>query len=104
MLKHNGVLKKTLVIITTGLPVSDTDVILPGDTERILFTFKSVRPGVMTEVWKLNTHPVLMGGAMLQVKLKGVALYQDKLAEQRAALEVCVCVAVRECVCVSAWM
>ncbi|XP_053471725.1 MYCBP-associated protein isoform X2 [Ictalurus furcatus] len=64
-----------------------TAVILPGDTERILFTFKTVHPGIMKEAWKLHTHPVLMGGATLQVTLKGMALYQDKIAEQRAALE-----------------
>ncbi|XP_053086160.1 MYCBP-associated protein [Pangasianodon hypophthalmus] len=64
-----------------------TAVILPGDTERILFTFKTVRPGIMTEAWKLHTHPVLLGGARLQVTLKGLALYQDKTAEKRAALE-----------------
>ncbi|KAF4075454.1 hypothetical protein AMELA_G00234760, partial [Ameiurus melas] len=64
-----------------------TAVILPGDTERILFTFKTVHPGIMKEAWNLHTHPVLMGGAILQVTLKGMALYQDKIAEQRAALE-----------------
>ncbi|XP_036412955.1 LOW QUALITY PROTEIN: MYCBP-associated protein [Colossoma macropomum] len=64
-----------------------TAVILPGDTERILFTFKSVCPGIMSEVWQLHTHPVLLGGASLQVTLRGVALYQDKTADQRAALE-----------------
>lgn len=63
--------------------------VLPGDTERILFTFKAVCPGIRTEVWKLNTHPVLMGGATLQVTLKGVALHLDKTAKQRVALEVC---------------
>lgn len=57
---------------------------------RILFTFKTVSPGIMTEAWKLHTHPVLMGGAILQVTLKGMALYQDKTAGPRTALEVCV--------------
>lgn len=45
----------------------------------------------MTEVWRLSTHPVLMGGASLLVTLRGVALDQDKSAQQRAALQVCVC-------------
>ncbi|KAI5623498.1 MYCBP-associated protein [Silurus asotus] len=63
-------------------------VILPGDTEKILFIFKSGFPGIMTEAWKLHTHPVLMDGAMLQVTLKGMALYQDQTSEQRVALEV----------------
>uniref|UniRef100_W5K4Y5 Mycbp associated protein n=1 Tax=Astyanax mexicanus TaxID=7994 RepID=W5K4Y5_ASTMX len=40
-----------------------------------------------TEVWQLHTHPVLLGGASLQVTLRGVALYQDKTAEKRAAIE-----------------
>lgn len=75
--------------MATALSVSDTAVILPGDTERILFTFKTVSPGIMTEVWKLNTHPVLTGGATLQVTLKGMALYLDKTKEQRLAMEVC---------------
>ncbi|KAM9454834.1 MYCBP-associated protein [Clarias gariepinus] len=64
-----------------------TAVILPGDTERIQFIFKPVCPGIVTEVWKLHTHPVLVGGAMLQVTLKGRALYQDRTAKQRTALE-----------------
>ncbi|XP_072513558.1 MYCBP-associated protein [Salminus brasiliensis] len=66
---------------------TSTAVILPGDVERILVTFKSVCPGIMSEVWQLQTHPVLLGGALLQVTLRGVALFQDKTAEQRAAIE-----------------
>ncbi|XP_066517710.1 MYCBP-associated protein [Hoplias malabaricus] len=66
---------------------TSTAVILPGDTERILFTFKSVYPGIVSEVWQVHTHPVLLGGASLQVTMRGVALHHDKLAEQRAALE-----------------
>ncbi|TSK18101.1 MYCBP-associated protein [Bagarius yarrelli] len=64
-----------------------TAMILPGDIVRILFTFKSMHPGIMKEAWKLHTHPVLMGGAELQVTLNGIALYLDKTAEQRAAIE-----------------
>ncbi|XP_051731914.1 MYCBP-associated protein [Ctenopharyngodon idella] len=64
-----------------------TAAILPGSTKRISFTFKSVSAGIMTEVWRLNTHPVLMGGASLLVTLRGVALDEDKSAQQRAALE-----------------
>ncbi|XP_050977438.1 MYCBP-associated protein isoform X2 [Labeo rohita] len=66
---------------------STTAVILPGSTKRISFIFKSVSAGIMTEVWLLNTHPVLMGGASLRVTLRGVALEQDNNAQQRAALE-----------------
>ncbi|XP_030636292.1 MYCBP-associated protein [Chanos chanos] len=66
---------------------SSTGVILPGDHQRIVFTFKSEGPGVMREVWQLSTHPVLLGGASLQLTLWGVALYQDNTADQRADLE-----------------
>ncbi|KAG1955827.1 MYCBP-associated protein [Pimephales promelas] len=66
---------------------STTAVILPGSTKRISFIFKSVCAGIMTEVWRLNTHPVLMGGASVLVTLRGVALDQDKNAQQRAALQ-----------------
>lgn len=59
--------------------------------EKILVTFKSVCPGIIGEVWQLHTHPALLGGASLQVSLRGVALYQDKTASQRAAVQVCVC-------------
>ncbi|XP_066560240.1 MYCBP-associated protein isoform X2 [Amia ocellicauda] len=66
---------------------SSPGVILPGDTQQILFTFKSQRPGVFSEVWALNPHPVLLGGAVLQVTLRGVALHQDKTADAREALQ-----------------
>ncbi|XP_064856733.1 MYCBP-associated protein [Oncorhynchus nerka] len=66
---------------------TSTDVILPGDSKRVEFIFKSEVPGIRTEVWRLNTHPVLLGGASIQVTLRGVALYQDKTADQRHALE-----------------
>ncbi|KTF90619.1 hypothetical protein cypCar_00009974 [Cyprinus carpio] len=69
---------------------STTAVILPGSTKHISFIFKSASAGIMTEVWRLHTHPVLMGGASLRVTLRGVALEQDNSALQRAALEVCV--------------
>uniref|UniRef100_A0A8C1MMF4 Mycbp associated protein n=1 Tax=Cyprinus carpio TaxID=7962 RepID=A0A8C1MMF4_CYPCA len=66
---------------------STTAVILPGSTKHISFIFKSASAGIMTEVWRLHTHPVLMGGASLRVTLRGVALEQDNSALQRAALE-----------------
>ncbi|XP_042559444.1 MYCBP-associated protein-like [Clupea harengus] len=62
-------------------------VILPGERQRVLFTFKSARAGILGEVWRLNTHPVLLGGATLQLTLRGVALYQDTTAPQRHALQ-----------------
>lgn len=62
--------------------------ILPGATQYVEFIFKSEVAGIRTETWQLNTHPVLLQGASLQVTLKGVALYQDKTADQRLFLEV----------------
>lgn len=62
--------------------------ILPGDTQQMEFIFKSEEPGIKTELWQLNTHPVLLRGASMQVTLRGVALYQDKTADQRLFIEV----------------
>ncbi|XP_070834212.1 MYCBP-associated protein [Chaetodon trifascialis] len=66
---------------------SSSGVILPGDTQRMEFVFKSKEPGIKTELWQLNTHPMLMQGASMQVTLRGVALYQDKTADQRLFIE-----------------
>ncbi|XP_034544963.1 MYCBP-associated protein [Notolabrus celidotus] len=66
---------------------SSSGVILPGDTKRVEFLFKSVKPGITTELWQLNTRPMLLGGASMQVTLRGVALYQDKTADQRLFIE-----------------
>ncbi|KAM4603298.1 MYCBP-associated protein [Polymixia lowei] len=66
---------------------SSRGVILPGDTQWVEFIFKSAVPGVKSEVWQLNTHPVLLGGASMQVTLRGLALYQDSTADQRLAIE-----------------
>lgn len=63
-------------------------VILPGDTRRIDFIFKSEKPGIKTELWQLNTHPVLMQGASLQVTLRGLAVFEDQTAHQRLFIEV----------------
>ena len=54
----------------------------------MVFIFKSETPGIKTEQWQLNTHPVLLQGASIQVTLRGVSLYQDKTADQRLFLEV----------------
>ncbi|XP_044046052.1 MYCBP-associated protein isoform X2 [Siniperca chuatsi] len=67
---------------------SSSGVILPGDTQRMEFIFKSEEPGIKTELWQLNTHPVLLRGASMQVTLRGVALFQDKTADQRLFIEV----------------
>ncbi|KAJ8001504.1 hypothetical protein DPEC_G00170170 [Dallia pectoralis] len=66
---------------------TSTGVILPGANQRVEFTFKSEVAGISSEVWRFNTHPVLLGGASIQVTLRGVAIYQDKTADQRLALE-----------------
>ncbi|XP_032398071.1 MYCBP-associated protein isoform X1 [Etheostoma spectabile] len=66
---------------------SSSGVICPGDTQQVEFIFKSEEPGINTERWKLNTHPVLLQGASMQVTLRGVALYQDKTADQRLFIE-----------------
>ncbi|TDH15924.1 hypothetical protein EPR50_G00014280 [Perca flavescens] len=66
---------------------SSSGVIRPGDTQRVEFIFKSEEPGISTERWQLNTHPVLLQGASMQVTLRGVALYQDKTADQRLFIE-----------------
>ncbi|KAM9313664.1 MYCBP-associated protein [Pholidichthys leucotaenia] len=66
---------------------STAGVIHPGDTRQVEFLFKSAKAGIRTEIWQLNTHPVLLQGASMQVTLKGVALYQDKTADQRLFLE-----------------
>ncbi|NWW72985.1 MYBPP protein, partial [Climacteris rufus] len=62
-------------------------VILPGETRRFSFIFKSDRAGIFSESWEFRTHPLLLGGALLQVTLWGIAVYEDKLADFREKLE-----------------
>ncbi|NWR31903.1 MYBPP protein, partial [Tachuris rubrigastra] len=62
-------------------------VILPGETLRFSFLFKSRRAGIFSEPWEFRTHPLLLGGALLQVTLWGIAVYEDKLADFREKLE-----------------
>ncbi|NXY08646.1 MYBPP protein, partial [Pteruthius melanotis] len=62
-------------------------VILPGETRRFSFIFKSERAGIFSEPWEFRTHPLLLGGALLQVTLWGIAVYEDKLADFREKLE-----------------
>ncbi|XP_075946963.1 MYCBP-associated protein [Anarhichas minor] len=66
---------------------SSSGVIRPGVTQQVEFMFKSERPGIQTELWQLNTHPLLLQGASMQVTLRGVALYQDKTAAQKLFIE-----------------
>ncbi|XP_039571755.1 MYCBP-associated protein isoform X2 [Passer montanus] len=62
-------------------------VILPGETRTFSFIFKSERAGIFSEPWEFRTHPLLLGGALLQVTLWGIAVYEDKLADFREKLE-----------------
>uniref|UniRef100_A0A8D0F804 MYCBP associated protein n=1 Tax=Strix occidentalis caurina TaxID=311401 RepID=A0A8D0F804_STROC len=62
-------------------------VILPGETRKFLFLFKSERAGIFSESWEFRTHPLLLGGALLQVTLWGIAVHEDKLADLREKLE-----------------
>ncbi|NXP73838.1 MYBPP protein, partial [Ramphastos sulfuratus] len=62
-------------------------VILPGETRKFSFLFKSERAGIFSELWGFRTHPLLLGGALLQVTLWGIAVCEDKLADLREKLE-----------------
>ncbi|XP_042310624.1 MYCBP-associated protein isoform X2 [Sceloporus undulatus] len=62
-------------------------IILPGETKRFFFIFKSMSAGIFSESWEFGTHPVLLGGAVLQVTLWGVALYEDISSGIREELE-----------------
>nr|XP_029137069.1 MYCBP-associated protein [Labrus bergylta] len=66
---------------------SSSAVICPGGTQRVEFVSKLMEPGIKSELWQINTHPVLLGGASMQVTLRGVALYQDTTADQRRFIE-----------------
>ncbi|TWW54902.1 hypothetical protein D4764_0132400, partial [Takifugu flavidus] len=63
-------------------------VILPGVTQQIDLMFKSGVPGLHTESWQLQTNPVLLQGASVQVTLMGFAVSEDRTAELRRHLEV----------------
>ncbi|NXD67165.1 MYBPP protein, partial [Eolophus roseicapillus] len=62
-------------------------VILPGETRKFSFIFKSERVGIFSEAWEFGTHPLLLAGAVLQVTLWGIAVSEDKLADLREKLE-----------------
>ncbi|KAM4691214.1 MYCBP-associated protein [Rhinophrynus dorsalis] len=66
---------------------TSSGVILPGETQHFVFHFKSPSAGIFGENWEFCTHPVLMAGALLQVSLWGIALYEDKTAPLREALQ-----------------
>ncbi|XP_029706045.1 MYCBP-associated protein-like isoform X1 [Takifugu rubripes] len=62
-------------------------VILPRVTQQIDLMFKSGVPGLHTESWQLQTNPVLLQGASVQVTLMGFAVSEDRTAELRRHLE-----------------
>nr|XP_056720260.1 MYCBP-associated protein [Euleptes europaea] len=62
-------------------------VILPGETRKFSFIFKSLNAGIFSETWEFGTHPVLLGGAVLQMTLWGIAVYEDKTSELRESLQ-----------------
>ncbi|XP_078242207.1 MYCBP-associated protein isoform X3 [Pogona vitticeps] len=62
-------------------------VILPGETRKFSFIFKSMNAGIFSESWEFGTHPILLGGALLQVTLWGIAIYEDISSEMRRELE-----------------
>ncbi len=45
--------------------------ILPGDTLKFPFVFKSPNAGIFTETWELMTRPTLCGGAPIRITLRG---------------------------------
>ena len=63
-------------------------VILPGETRKFSFIFKSMNAGIFSESWEFGTHPILLGGALLQVTLWGIAIYEDISSDMRRELEV----------------
>nr|XP_034960265.1 MYCBP-associated protein [Zootoca vivipara] len=62
-------------------------VILPRETRKFSFIFKAISAGIFTESWEFGTRPVLLGGAMLQVTLWGIAVYEDISADLRNEIE-----------------
>lgn len=66
---------------------NSSGVILPGETMKFPFVFKSPNAGVFTEQWRFETRPVLCGGASLIVTLRGIALQEDKYQREREQLE-----------------
>ncbi|NWU48962.1 MYBPP protein, partial [Dromas ardeola] len=62
-------------------------VMLPGETRKFSFIFKSESAGIFSESWEFRTHPLLLGGALLQVTLWGIAVYEDIFADLGEKLE-----------------
>lgn len=66
---------------------TSSGVLLPGESLKFPFVFKSPNAGIFSETWQLDTRPTLCGGASLQVTLRGVALQEDKNKRQRNEIE-----------------
>lgn len=66
---------------------NSSGVILPGETMKFPFVFKSPNAGVFQEQWQFETSPVVCGGAALIVSLRGIAFAEDKYKGQRQKLE-----------------
>jgi len=62
-------------------------VILPGDTLKFPFVFKSPNAGIFTETWEFMTRPTLCGGAPIRITLRGVAVEDDIYKEARQQIE-----------------
>nr|CAB3264103.1 MYCBP-associated protein-like [Phallusia mammillata] len=62
-------------------------VILPGDTTKIPFIFKSPNAGIFSETWQFLTRPVLLGGSSLQIILKGIAMQDDRAVKDCMKLQ-----------------
>ena len=79
---------KTCLVQEINRLFSILGVILPTDSIKIPFSFKSSNAGIFSETWQLETQPMLCGGAPMLVILRGVSTEEDLLAEQRKELEV----------------
>jgi hypothetical protein len=68
--------------------VGVSGVLLPGQVQSFPFVFKSTNAGIFTEVWALQTCPLLAGGQTIRVTLRGVAFREDINKHKREDLEV----------------
>ncbi|EDO31470.1 predicted protein [Nematostella vectensis] len=66
---------------------TNSGVILPGETLKFPFIFKSLNAGIFSENWELLTEPVLCGGGAIRVCLRGIAIEEDVYADARREIE-----------------
>ena len=78
-----------LVLSVTCVYVGASGVLLPGQEFSFPFVFKSSGAGIFTEAWALQTCPMLAGGQLVRVTLRGVAFREDVNKQKREDLEVC---------------